>query len=139
MSDAGVVDQTVHAAQSFLGLGHELFHIVTAAHIAPRAVHGHAVRPNRGFGEEGLSGDVPLGKIEVVEGDGYALLGEFEARSAAEAGGAAGDDRDAALNRFGEPLGAGLLLHDGRPTRRGLARGQRPGNRLQVFRTYARI
>jgi hypothetical protein len=30
----------------------------------------------------------------------------------------------------------GPLLHDGRPTRRARARGQRPGNRLQAFRTY---
>src|SRR5207249_5355217 len=77
------------------------------------AIDGDALRADGRFGEQRLRADVALGELDVVEGDRDALPGELEAGGAPQASRAAGDDRDAALNRLGEPLRPGLFLGHG--------------------------
>ena len=127
MGDAGVVDETVHPAESLLRLGDEALDLVVAAHVAARRVDGDAQRLDGGLGEQRLGGDVAPGQVEVVEGDRGAALRELEAGRPAQPGGAAGHDDDAAGQALADALRIGPFLCHGRPCRRGgrrLPRGQ---------------
>ncbi len=88
---AGVVDQHIDRAQGVLGRGHERRGLVPAGHVAldDRDLGAGAAQL---LGE--LAGLVLL--AEVVDRDARARGGEGRDHLAAEAAGAAGDERDAA-------------------------------------------
>ena len=77
---------------------------VPVAHVAPHGEDADAHGGERGLGEQGLLAHVPAGHVHEAEGDVAAELAELDRDVPAEAGGAAGDDRDLAA-----PAGAGRL------------------------------
>jgi len=89
---AGVVHQHVDAAEAVAGLGDEAGHVVGGGDVAgePRAAHA-ALALEVGGG--------PLAALAVASADDdvRAQLGERVGHLQADAGGAAGDDRDAAV------------------------------------------
>src|SRR6266568_3170013 len=104
VSDTGVVDEIVHAAEVSADLADEMFDQLHLPHVAQRRVTRHAVGFDRGLRKQRLRADLPSRHLDVVEGDAATVLREFQRDRPAEAGRAAGHDNDSSFDRLGGSL-----------------------------------
>ena len=133
VSDTGVVHQKVNATQLGVGCLDKRLDLVALANVTAVAEYPHAVRPQRGLGEERLLENIPPGKLDVVERHMDAATGKFEADRPPEAGCTAGHHGHLAIHGLKLRRRFLRLLNQHR-ARRASPRGRTPRTRVRSVR-----